>query len=215
MVPTMKHCPSWVVAKFKARSCNPRTGRPLRFLFHHDSVVANCLTATIDETNSFKHDQVPVLSLINLSCNNRPCIEPRRHNQPAGLPVVHARRSPMLPRPSPAPMAHPWHPNLPQRSYHLSKYPSRVPFRSRNHLSQLSRLPPLLPQHCRHPPRPRPPLHRPRPTLAVVHHADQRRRRSLRCRVRRMPTAWMRRRHRYRPYSIQMRRRSSMGHALI
>jgi hypothetical protein len=46
-VPTEKHCPSWVVANFKARSCNPHTRRRLRFLFHHDSVVANdYLTST-------------------------------------------------------------------------------------------------------------------------------------------------------------------------
>jgi histone demethylase JARID1 len=41
MVPTPKQCPSWVVAKFKARWCNPHTGRRLRFLFYHDSEVAN------------------------------------------------------------------------------------------------------------------------------------------------------------------------------
>ena len=40
-IPTPKQCPSWVVAKFKARSCNPHTGRRLRFLFYHDSEVAN------------------------------------------------------------------------------------------------------------------------------------------------------------------------------
>jgi hypothetical protein len=45
MVPTPKQCPSWVVANFKARPCNPHTGRRLRFLFHHDSVVASRLTA--------------------------------------------------------------------------------------------------------------------------------------------------------------------------
>ena len=43
--PTKKHCPSWVVAKFKARSCNPHTGRRLRFLFYHDSAVVIYLTA--------------------------------------------------------------------------------------------------------------------------------------------------------------------------
>jgi histone demethylase JARID1 len=41
VIPTGKQCPSWVVAKFKARWCNPHTGRPLRFLFYHDSAVAN------------------------------------------------------------------------------------------------------------------------------------------------------------------------------
>jgi hypothetical protein len=30
MVPTAKHCPSWV-AKFKARSCNPHTGDHFAF----------------------------------------------------------------------------------------------------------------------------------------------------------------------------------------
>ncbi len=41
VIPTPKQCPSWVVAKFKARWCNPHTGRRLRFLFYHDSAVAN------------------------------------------------------------------------------------------------------------------------------------------------------------------------------
>ena len=41
VVPTPKQCPSWVVAKFKARWCNPHTGRRLRLLFYHDSEVAN------------------------------------------------------------------------------------------------------------------------------------------------------------------------------
>jgi hypothetical protein len=214
MIPTMKHCPSWVVAKFKARSCNPHTGRPLRFLFHHDSVVANSQLLPLTKLTSSNISRSPVLSLVNPSCNYRPCTGPRQRNQPAGLPVVRARRSPMLPRPSPAPSARPWHPNLPQRSYHLSKSLFRVPFRSRNHPAPPRRPPSLLPQHNRHPPPPRPPLHRPRRPLAVVHRAGLRRKRSLHCRMRHMPTAWMIRRHRHPLYFIQMRRRSSLGHAL-
>jgi hypothetical protein len=141
-----------------------------------------------------------VLSLGILSCiNQSSCAEPRRHNQPAGLPVVHARRSPMRPRPSPAPSARPWHPSLPQRSYHLSKYLSRVPFRSHNHQAPLSQPPSLLPHHYRHPHPLRPPLHQPRAPLAVVRPAGLRRRRSLRSRMWHMPT--------------MMRRRFLLGHA--
>jgi len=142
----------------------------------------------------------------------RPCTGPPRHNQPAGLPVVHARRSPMLPRPSPAPSARPSLPNPPQRSYLLSKSPSRAPLRSRNHLARLNRPPFLLPQHNRHRRLPRPP---PRPQrhhrLVAVHRDGPRRRRSLRFRMRRMQTARMMPR---RPCFTLMRRPSLLRHAL-
>ena len=143
----------------------------------------------------------------------RPCTGPPRHNQPAGLPVVHARRSPpMLPRPSPAPSAHPSLPNPPQRSYLLLKSQSRVPFRSRNHLAPLNRPPFLLPQHNRHRPLPRPP---PRPQrhhrLVAVRRDGPRRKRSLRFRMPRMQTVWM---MPLRPCFILMRRPSLLRHAL-
>ena len=126
---------------------------------------------------------------------------------------MHARRSPILPRPSIVPPACPWHPNPLQRLYRLSKSLSKALFRSHNHLAPLNP-PPFLRPHNQHPLPPHPPpphplLHR----LAAVHRAGQRLRRLLHFKALRMRTAQTMCSLQHRLYSSPMQRHFLPRHA--